>query len=364
MPLYVPLLKGKEGEFAAIEALSPEVKSQIIPFIEVPPIPYDYINERDARTLGDHLEPLPGRLSRVFGERSFYLSVPPQLDEETVEGQCPLGLLLDKCAGQRLRPIPVLTTLSSERALDAARRCFEGSEKELCIRLDADDLDEEDNPEEQIARVLRGAGFHDARNVDVLVDLGDLGGDLKRSRLIARSVINQVPRLTEWRRLILAGASFPEDLSDVSAASTTSLTRQEWLLWLSLRSKPGNAPRADWIFADYAVSSPVLRDLDPRLMRMSANIRYTTSDGWLIVKGRNVRQYGFSQFNDLCRVLVERPEYCGRDYSWGDRFIADCALGSAGPGNATTWRKVGVNHHLTLVANAVASLPPVSSGNV
>ena len=110
------------------------------------------------------------------------------------------------------------------------------------------------------------------------------------------------------------------------------------------------------IFADYAISHPYTKELDPRTMRMSASIRYTTSNNWLVLKGRNVRQYGFDQYFELAKELIERPEYADRDFSWGDKYIADCALGMTGPGNATTWRKVGTNHHITLVARQIAKL--------
>ena len=95
---------------------------------------------------------------------------------------------------------------------------------------------------------------------------------------------------------------------------------------------------------------------NPRTMRMSASIRYTTTSDWVIVKGRNVRQYGFDQYNELAQVLVGLVDVWIR-ISAGDRFIARCARGEAGPGNATTWRKVGTNHHLTLVAQQAAATP-------
>ena len=88
---------------------------------------------------------------------------------------------------------------------------------------------------------------------------------------------------------------------------------------------------------------------------MSASIRYTTDGNWLVVKGRNVRRYGFEQYFELCRTLVMRQEFSGRGFSWGDQYIDDCAFERTGPGNATTWRKVGTNHHLTLVARALAA---------
>jgi Beta protein len=182
-----------------------------------------------------------------------------------------------------------------------------------------------------------------------------IGADLGRATLLARAVLSQTPLLGEWRRIVFASASFPENLSEVDAATVTTLPRIEAQLWERLKRRGGL--RQDTLFGDYAIAHPVPTELDPRTMRMSASIRYTTAENWLILKGRNVRQYGFDQYFELCRTLVTRPEYAGEDYSWGDRFIARCARGAGGPGNATTWRKVGTNHHVTLVAHELASVP-------
>ena len=47
--LYVPILKGKEGEYGALEVLSTGSKDVILLLIEVPNVPYDFANERPAR---------------------------------------------------------------------------------------------------------------------------------------------------------------------------------------------------------------------------------------------------------------------------------------------------------------------------
>jgi hypothetical protein len=168
------------------------------------------------------------------------------------------------------------------------------------------------------------------------------------------------PQIAAWRQVVFAAASFPEDLSDVDAATVSTLPRREWELWSMLQRSPKKLPRRDLVFGDYGITHPVPRELDPRTMRMSASIRYTTRDSWLVIKGRNVRQYGFEQYFDLCGVLVNRPEYSGADFSWGDDYSAKCAERESGPGNATTWRKVGTNHHLTLVARQFPSQPAAS----
>ena len=91
-------------------------------------------------------------------------------------------------------------------------------------------------------------------------------------------------------------------------------------------------------------------------LRQTPSIRYTIDESWLVVKGKNLRDYSFSQFYDVCRNLIARPEYCGPAFSWGDWYINECANTREGPGNLTTWRKVGTSHHLAFVASQIANL--------
>jgi hypothetical protein len=90
-------------------------------------------------------------------------------------------------------------------------------------------------------------------------------------------------------------------------------------------------------------------------MRPSASVRYTANGSWLVLKGRNLRDYGYEQFHDVCRELVGMAEYSGRDFSWGDGYIDDCANEIVGTGNLTTWRKVGTSHHIAFVEGQLAS---------
>lgn len=108
-------------------------------------------------------------------------------------------------------------------------------------------------------------------------------------------------------------------------------------------------------------------------MNLSGHIRYTTDEEFLIVKGGAVRDVkrngevvaegrGYEQMVDLCRVLINLPEYSGADFSWGDRYIWDCANGTASHGNATTWRQFATNHHLTFVVHQLANHPALAAG--
>jgi len=357
VPIYVPILKGKEGEYAALEALSADVKAALMPLIEVPEIPHDYANERPAKSLDDHIADIPEKLMRSCATRPFYLDL-PWFGQAGIlsNGQTAFESILTMSTKLGANPVPVVSRESTPAYLAAARSHAASTRSGCCIRLLIEDFEEDVDLEGEVNRLLDSTSSDDIGSTDLILDLDDLGSNAGKSSLIARSVFQMIPRREDWRRMILAAASFPEDLSDVSAATIVTLPRYEWDLWKTLQRKPAALPRRDLIFADYAMAHPVAKTLDPRTMRMSANIRYTTQDEWLVIKGRNVRQYGFNQYFDLCRILVERPEYSGRIYSWGDGYIADCAEATQGPGNATTWRKVGVNHHLTLITRQLASL--------
>jgi hypothetical protein len=354
-PLYVPVLKGKEGEFAALEVMEPSLRSRLMPLIEVPAVPYDYANERPSKSLYGHVAGFADRLLRCCQGLPFYIDLPWFNDAENLaDGRVALEVVLNDCAEMGVPAVPVISRMGSPEYLAAAGAYANATGLGVCLRLLVDDFEEDVDIDAEIGRLLDACGASES-NSDLVIDLKDLGPEPGRAVLVTRSVFSMIKGYDSWRRIVLAAASFPEDLSEVYAATITTLPRREWELWKTLRRRPERLPRIDVIFGDYAISHPVQKELDPRTMRMSASIRYTTQENWLVVKGRNVRQYGFDQYFELCKTLVKRPEFSGKDYSWGDHYIADCAVGLTGPGNATTWRKVGTNHHLTVVVQELAS---------
>jgi len=354
---YVPLLKAKEGEFGALEALDWDVRTNVVPLIEVPRIPYDYASSRPSKNLEAHVSGLAERIRRAWGEAPFYLDL-PWFGESTTQhlesGHLAVSVLLHDCIQRGIRPTAVVALDRSPEYIDAVRQYLSQCEDRFCLRLTPADFDEDrPDPRDRVDSLLERLGVGGADRGDLIVDLQGLELDVNRALLLARGLLSAAPRLNEWRRVVLAAASFPENLSDVDAETASTIPRLERELWQRIRKRPGNL-RTDLAFGDYAIAHPVPTELDPRTMRMSASIRYTTEADWLIVKGRNVRQYGFDQYYKLCKYLVTRPEYSGADYSWGDWYIQECANANLGPGNATTWRKVGTNHHLTLVAKRLS----------
>ena len=88
---------------------------------------------------------------------------------------------------------------------------------------------------------------------------------------------------------------------------------------------------------------------------MRANIRYTVEQLTLIARGQGpVVQAGREQYRELCQMLIEREEFAGRDFSWGDAIIDDCANGLREPGAQALWRGAGTSHHLRFTAGQVS----------
>lgn len=356
MPVrYVPILKGKEGEYGAMKALTDDVKTVTMPLVEVPAIPRDWERDRPAKTLEAHVAGVADRLRDAWGDSAMFLDFPWFDDENFADGAPAMDHVLKRCRDHELQIVPVLYRTSSGGHIDAAISHHSKSGGGVCLRLIPADFSYDVEIEQEIDALIGRLGVMPAQT-DIVVDL-DRITDPDTALLVVRSIRSSLPFIADWRRVVLAASSFPQDLSDVNAASISEIPRVEWQLWERVRRRPDRSLRTDVIYADYAIAHPEPKEMDPRMMRMSASIRYTTPTNWLIFKGRNVRQWGYEQFYELCEDLVAHPEFCGTDYSWGDQHISLCAQRETGTGNATTWRKVATNHHVTLVARQLANPP-------
>ena len=71
---------------------------------------------------------------------------------------------------------------------------------------------------------------------------------------------------------------------------------------------------------------------------------------------RNPDGPGYYQWPAQAQLLCEQQEFMGEPFSEGDRYISEMGRQSVRPGNAETWLKAGINHHLTLAVCQIANL--------
>lgn len=353
---YVPILKGKEGEYGALSRLTTEVISGITPLIEIPPIPWDYVNECEDRTIDYHLSKVAEKIEHSWDKESpLFLDLDASLiSQNTDDGRHSLTYVLDNARDRSLNIIPVTGLKRDDDYQRAVMTAIQQDEWGLCIRLNNDDFEDLSLLINNLNQYLATYNLL-ATDIDLLIDFKEV--QTKQANmilLVATTILNSLTNVDEWRTLTIAGTAFPEDLSQFSPNSRGFIHRVEWSIWQALFSRRDKIPRMP-TFGDYAIANPEIIEVDPRIMRMSANLRYTTDEDWFIFKGRDVKLHGYEQFNDLCSALTVCPEYKGANYSWGDEYISQCASGNAGPGNAMQWRRIGTNHHLTLVMDQVSN---------
>jgi hypothetical protein len=355
--LYIPILKGKAGELGALFKTYNEVKSKIMPLIEVPEIPWDFVNDRPAKGATDHVTAFLDKLIDSWNAYYPIIIDTSLMDNQKMEDdRMIIDFLLSALHERNIQAIPCIG-LDYTDEYAGAISAHVTTINRLCLRINFEDI-ENGNLAEDVARIIQRFKIK-LNNIDLVLDFADIPpGEERIYAAIARTCINSIPDIKAYKSLTIAMTSFPENLSEHGADTMLETPRTEWQVWKMLNaSKIARIPT----FGDYGISSTVMQSIDPRIMKMSANIRYTHNESWVIVKGRNVRAHGFEQFFALALRLVNSEYFSGENYSWGDENIFEKSRNQGGSGNATTWREIGTNHHIAMVATQlIASIRGVS----
>lgn len=363
---YTPALKAKMGELAALQQLTDIQKKKVCPILEVPGIDWDYVKDEPAKTLKKHIEDVI-RMIEKYWDKKFFIDFSSSLQISAAEQKTPTDILtfFDSLAKDKsLAYIPVVDFDKNSIATfrETLRGIHNRNRDGVCLRIKYSDL--EDIIDENLFEELLTTLGITASEIDLVLDFGSVNEyeSDKTLYLATRLVLASTPRLKEWRSLTVLASSFPYTLSSISKNTTAKLPRKEWLSWQRLNEKKDKLVRLP-TYGDYSISHPRIVDIDPRVMDMSAAIRYSTPNDWLILKGESIKKGGFVQFPELSKKLTSLPDYSGKNYSTGDNNIFKYANGvseETGTGNATTWRTIGNNHHFCLVIEQLSNLSSAS----
>ena len=191
-----------------------------------------------------------------------------------------------------------------------------------------------------------------ASSVDLVIDMQAVGDSaLTHANSLAAS-LPHVPHIAAWRTVTVAGSSAPEQ-NDVAGYAEFQAHRVEWGAWKSLRGRSGLPREVD--FGDYAGFAVPLPQGQARTRHPA--LRYTHGDVVHVVRRQAAAGAGFAVFVDVARFVVAQSWFDGAHFSWGDAQLAQVAAGTLGTGNAETWRKIALNHHITHVVQQLASHP-------
>jgi hypothetical protein len=352
---YVPCIRWKQGEYQAISRLSTTTKDKVTPLIEVAGIGWDFENQQEAKTVDEHLEKFAKRVDDKWPRRLAFIDlklISP--DQRMRDGRHPLAFVFDGLRSNGAYCIPVTGLDRDDSYQEAVSEILSEDKKGACLRISIDAAAKAKFPV-NLNTLLAKLGLR-PENVDLVLDLEAPNFEpLEGFTRMVRAITEKLPHVNNWRTYTICGTSFPETMGILDLGVKIE-KRHEWLFYKSLLRSLTEKDRKP-TFGDYAISHPKVSQIDMRLVKPAASIRYAINDAWYIVKGKNVRDHGYFQYFDHCAKLVSSGFFMGDAFSAGDDHINKCAQKILKkPGSLTTWRWVGTNHHVQKVVADIATL--------
>lgn len=346
---YVPILKIKRGEKKALQNIAIPLRSRIIPLLEIVER-----NSDIAPTVEKHLETAFNDLDSATRPYRRCL-----LDAREIapDGASAAAAVFDKAATAGITFTPV-TGLSRTTDVEAALRHRSNG---IALRLTREEF-ERGSLTSDIPAFMARHGLRRGE-VDLIIDLGPVDQLVQEGvAALATGFLSEVPDQTRWRTLTVSACAFPMSMGGVERRSYSRVERSEWNVWRDhLHANRQNLERLP-TYSDCGIQNPSgVEGFDPRLMQVSAAIRYALERHWLLIKGESTRIIQPSeQFPELATQLVYgrfRNDFAGSSHCFGCRGMKAAADQQAGFGSAEVWRRLGTIHHITTVVEALCGLP-------
>lgn len=349
---YVPVLQNRSGELRALRELSKETWDNITPILEI----VGPKNRPDCYKLA-RVNNWVKKIAEVVGKRTFYLDVLRLNYNTPTDTQIPVLEAIFEIAHKKC--LSVVPVFSPDKALNSTylkilNNAISREGRGIGIRYPI--LSAVPRPGSTrrmfLERALASLDISE-EHVDVFIDMSFISSDSNLSLKHLVTAIDEICSAGKWRCIALLGSSIPSVLSEIPEGTVGALKRQEWRIWSEITQ---NQSIRKIIFGDYVIQNPI-PPMEEGGPGMRANIRYTVDDCTLIARGSGpVIETGKEQYIDLCEQLMQRPEFAGQDFSWGDSVISACARLELDPGSQNQWRAAGSSHHIQFVAHQLKAL--------
>lgn len=352
---YLPLLKSKAGEFAALAKIDASCKEKIFPLFEVTHNEWDHNIQKKPKTLKEHLINFCKKVIKSWPSNRFFIDTNLIVDKDIDGNEC-IEFIFEELAKKKIYPIPVVYVSSPRKLFDAiALLKLLYPVYEIAIRVTIEDIISSDF-EKNVNDIFDLLDLP-AENCHLIFDLKD--ADFSQIEDFSDSLIDvlkEFPKLDHWKSFTLAGGAFPV-MSKIKK-STDLVPRGDWLLYHKVLAKMFECGLDRIInFGDYSIVAPGYIEFDPRKMSVSANIRYTHDNVWYVVKGRALKKsVDWQQYYNQAKQIADSTYYLGEHFSLGDQHIKSCAEKKTTTGNSNVWIEVGNIHHFTKVIRDLFSM--------
>jgi len=332
---YVPVLRWKRAESVALRELDPNICHLITPLIEIPSAKFANIKKEDIRQA---IEKICNNMHLSWENRHFFLDVGHLIPaKQTIAEK-----IIKKICGCIKYAIPVINLHYPESIITLISSINTQNSSGICLRLKKDDTLLADD----IKKILKSTGISCA-DIDLIVDLEMI--DKKHPSFL--TICSHIPYLSQWRTFTIISGSFPQYLTGIQPGQH-KFGRKDWLTWQQeiLNNQLARKPS----FGDYTIQYPYYIE-PPPAPNATASIRYAASKYWVIMRGESLKKKGCKQWIAQAVLLSERPEFCGQDFSYGDRYIFERGQLRDKTGSLETWLRAGINHHLTFAAHQISN---------
>ena len=352
---YLPILKSKLGEFTALSHLDNALISEIAPLFEVTPLEWDQTERTKPRTLDEHLDSFCKKFIAKWNNSNCFIDT-HWLKWNGKDNTHKIQYVFDRLATKKLYPIPIIGIGYSEEFIGYIMHLKQkNSLSEIGLRVNPNDVT---NPEFglNITTLLAKINFS-ANDCNLIFDLAD--SNFSEVENIAESIVGileEFPLLPEWKSFTIVGTAFPASRSIKEGTST--FQRNDWNFYKLLLKKISTKPYNRNInYGDYSIVNPEYFEFNPKIMKASANIRYTHDDKWLVAKGKALAKASdYLQYKKLAKDIFNSVYFLGAPYSKGDSHLVRCVKGQEKPGAPSIWNWVGNNHHFTKVIRDLSIL--------
>jgi hypothetical protein len=336
---YVPIVRFRRGEKVAMRQLGNYTRFRMTPLFEIVPIT-DY----SPSTIGEEIRTHWGPYKYFFDLHHL-----PEAEDPN------FMLRMDQAMRNHgLASVPVVNLMNGARLREAVAHMVAQNGRGACLRLFPEDLRSPSLPND-VAGLLNHLRLPPAK-VDLIIDY----------RIVSQfnppfsKLCSRLPLLEAWRTFTVASGAFCQDLSDFKKNRQHTWNREDWTSWKKQVTEQDLQRYPT--YGDYTVQYPLLVP-PPDFPNVSASIRYTAEDYWIIMRGEGMKTGpGSIQYAANAQLLVERAEFCGAEFSSGDQYIYDLSrYRIKGTGSPETLIRAAINHHVTTVVDQISKLFAIST---
>lgn len=346
---YVPFLKFKTNEVAAIKALESELKNKLTPFFDFP--------RKDAGTTALELKNSIDALHRKYEINLkclpyFYIDNYDIDDSLKINGNENYIYILEKFSDANIIPVIGIDRTDSRNScvFDCKHHGVIESEF-VAVRVTKEDFESYDLIADEIEELLEKCdalfnGFH------LIVDNRVCNGDIEETSDKIVDFLRKIKQHNHFERIIVTGSSIPASIRDIlEPESDITIDRREVAIARSVNDKV----KID--FGDYACVSPDYSDVTVGggiIRRITApKLFYPYDDQLFVIRGGALDTHprGNAQYEDLSDIIIKKRFYRQPTYSFGDKYLSDKAQAKGNDATPSTVPKPLINLHISFILN-------------